>query len=107
MPPVAFFSSPERYHATLLHELVHWSGYYTRLDRTVMGKPKGTREAAIEELVAEMASKALCEHLGVVTDGFTENMHYWLQQVKGEEQVLMLAWQLAEEAVHYLSSFSR
>ena len=36
IPDVSLFETEARYHATLLHELVHWSGAAQRLNRELM-----------------------------------------------------------------------
>jgi len=38
LPPVDQFRSSEGYYATALHELTHWSGHKSRLDRDLKGR---------------------------------------------------------------------
>ena len=64
MPPFGAFKTTEGYYATTLHELGHYSGHTTRLDRNLTGR-LGTRAYAAEELVAELTSAFLCAHLGI------------------------------------------
>lgn len=62
MPPRKFFvgrDASRNYFATLLHELVHWTGHKSRLDRL------GRNPCAYEELVAEFGSAFLCARFGL------------------------------------------
>lgn len=61
------FASPDRYYATALHELGHWTGHESRLDRDLK-HPFGSEGYAREELRAEIASMILGEELGVGHD---------------------------------------
>jgi antirestriction protein ArdC len=57
MPLVEWFKNETKYYSTLFHELIHWTGHESRLNRfnTVMvGETK--EEYAFEELVAEMGA---------------------------------------------------
>lgn len=58
LPPKAQFKSAAHYYATALHELGHWSGHPSRLDRD-LGHPFGSEAYAKEELRAEIASMLL------------------------------------------------
>ena len=59
-------SAAQNWYATLLHELVHWSGADHRLARR-FGKRFGDDAYAMEELVAELGSAFLCGDLGLST----------------------------------------
>ena len=55
------------YYSTLLHELTHWTGHPTRLNRpgiAAAGSPKLEVEA-VEELIAEIGSAFLCAEFGI------------------------------------------
>ena len=67
MPVKSDFHSEANYYATLLHELTHWSGSPSRLDRT-KGKRFGDTAYAFEELIAELGSAFLCEKYAVEGD---------------------------------------
>src|SRR5690606_6170318 len=55
MPPAGAFTEIENYYSTLAHELTHWTGHKSRLDRE-FGKRFGNRAYAFEELVAELGA---------------------------------------------------
>lgn len=51
MPPAHLFSGFDHYYATLAHELSHWTGHASRLDRDLKNR-FGSAAYAAEELVA-------------------------------------------------------
>lgn len=69
MPRREFFNSAADYDMTLLHELVHWTGHASRLDRqTIKDYSKTDAIRAEEELIAEIGSVFLAAHFGIVGD---------------------------------------
>lgn len=67
LPSKDQFKSAEAYYATALHELGHWTGHETRLDRD-LSSPYGKAGYAKEELRAEIASMILGETLQLGND---------------------------------------
>ena len=67
MPTKSQFDAAGKYYATLLHELGHWSGHASRLDRTLYNL-RGSPDYAREELRAEIASMLLGDSLGIGHD---------------------------------------
>lgn len=61
------FPTPGDYYATALHELGHWSGHESRLNRD-LSHPFGSEGYAKEELRAEIASLMLSGELGIGHD---------------------------------------
>ncbi len=76
LPIKAQFTSEMGYYSTALHELGHWTGHATRLNRDMSDK-YGTEGYAREELRAEIASFMLCCELGV--DFKPGNHHAYIQ----------------------------
>ena len=64
VPQPQQYYEPINWYRTVLHELGHWTGHRSRLDRLVRDG-FGTPAYAREELVAEMASAFLCAELGI------------------------------------------
>lgn len=64
MPHRDKFKSLEGYYGVLLHELAHWTGHPSRLNRGLFNA-FGSEEYAREELVAELASVFLCAETGI------------------------------------------
>lgn len=67
LPDKSRFPSADRYYATALHELGHWTGHPSRLDRD-LSYPFGSEGYAREELRAEIASMILGDELGIGHD---------------------------------------
>ena len=65
--------SAAHYWATLWHEVVHWTGHPSRLNRERHNR-WGDKKYAFEELVAELGAAFLCAHLGV--DGELQHESY-------------------------------
>jgi antirestriction protein ArdC len=61
------FPTPDRYYATALHELGHWTGHELRLNRD-LSHPFGSEGYGREELRAEIASMLLSGELGIGHD---------------------------------------
>lgn len=97
-------SSPtEAYHATLLHELVHWSGAKHRLDRGLLSLSR--TERAREELIAEIGAAFLCADLGVANEPRPDHAAYvasWLQLLRNDSRAVFTASRLAHQAAIYL-----
>ena len=67
LPDKDRFPSADNYYATALHELGHWTGHPSRLDRD-LAHPFGSDGYAREELRAEIASMMLGDELGIGHD---------------------------------------
>ncbi|OYV45979.1 MAG: conjugal transfer protein TraC [Halothiobacillus sp. 24-54-40] len=67
LPEKGQFPSADNYYATALHELGHWTGHSSRLDRDLTGS-FGSESYAKEELRAEIASMILGDELGIGHD---------------------------------------
>ena len=111
MPEVARFlgtatSTPtESYYATLLHELVHWSGAPHRCERP-FGKRFGDDAYAMEELVAELGAAFLCADLGVTLTPRPDHAAYvahWLKVLKADKKAVFNAASQAAKATEFLA----
>ena len=106
MPPFGAFKTPEGYYATTLHELGHYSGHTTRLDRKLDGR-FGTRAYAAEELIAELTSAFLCAHLGIKGElRHTGYLAKWVELLRHDERAIFTAAAKAQQAADYLRTFS-
>ena len=96
------FKVAEEFYATGLHELTHWTGHESRLDR-IWGKRFGDEAYAFEELVAEMGSAFLSAKLGL--QGELQHANYiggWLKILKQDDRALIKAASQAQKAFEYL-----
>ena len=107
--PSAFRGTPtstptESYYATVLHELVHWTGAEHRLNR-VFGKRFGDNVYAAEELVAELGAAFLCADLRVSIEPRADHAAYlnsWLTIMRSDARAIFAAAKLATEASDFL-----
>jgi len=97
-------SAAQNWYATLLHELVHWSGADHRLART-FGKRFGDDAYAMEELVAELGSAFLCGDLGLSASPRPDHASYlasWLKVLKADNRAIFTAASAAAKAAEWL-----
>ena len=102
MPPVNTFLSSAGYYATLAHELTHWTGANSRLDR--FSRFRDDEDYAFEELVAEIGNCFLCAGLGLMPD-FNQTGAYlttWLEYLKKDNRAIYRAASEAQKAVDYI-----
>ena len=102
VPGRARFESASAYYSTMMHELAHWTGHASRLDRDLKGR-FGSESYAAEELVAEMAAAFLAAELGLA--GKLQHAEYianWIKVLKGDKRAVFTASRLAQEAADYL-----
>ena len=102
LPVQSSFPDSGSYYSTALHELVHWSGHDSRLDR-LSKTPYGSPDYAREELVAEMGSAFLTAEVGI--EGKTKHPEYmaeWLKLLGSDNRVIFQAASKAQQAVDFL-----
>jgi hypothetical protein len=101
-------TATEAYYATMLHELVHWTGAKKRLDRLPLMARQGGEEYAFEELVAELGSAFLCAELGVSNEFRQDHANYighWIKVLKNDKRAIFKAAKLGQQATNYLKEF--
>ena len=99
-------SKEELYYGVLLHELTHWSGHKSRLDRD-MQSSFGSESYAFEELIAEYSSGILCNLLGISKKPSNQHAAYlntWIKRIKKEPKAIFKAVAAAQKAINYLDS---
>lgn len=98
-------SATEGYYATLLHELTHWVGHPSRMNRDLSGR-FGDESYAMEELVAELGAAFLCAELSVTNIPRPDHAAYienWLKVLKRDMRAIFTASTQAVKAVAYLT----
>ncbi|WP_084582973.1 ArdC family protein [Sphingomonas azotifigens] len=104
VPPQAAFHDPVNWYRTALHELGHFTGHRSRLDRDQSGA-FGSASYAKEELVAEMAAAFTCASLGIVpTVRHSDYIGSWLAVLRGDEKAIFRAASAASKAADFLLS---
>lgn len=107
MPPWPRFEHGSHYYATLFHELGHWTGHKSRLDRKLTSRFAG-HSYAIEELVAELTAAYLCAEHRV--DGQLRHASYlqhWIEVLRADSKAVFTAASAAQKAADYLHGRSR
>jgi antirestriction protein ArdC len=97
-----FHSMPE-YYAAAFHELVHWTGHKSRLDRDLKGRFDKHAYAA-EELVAELGAAFLCAEFGFdnAHDNQAAYLANWLELLKSDKRAIFTAASKAQKAADYM-----
>jgi len=109
MPPFASFFCKEGYYATLSHEVTHWTGHETRLNRDMKNR-FGDDAYALEELVAELGAAFLCAELNVSNEPREDHAVYiksWLKVLKQDKREIFSAASKAQAACDWLSKASQ
>lgn len=102
--PDAYFD-PINWHRTAFHELSHWVGGRSRLDRDQTGA-FGSKEYGREELVAEMAGAFVCAALGIVpTVRHADYLGSWLDIIREDNRAIVRAASAASKAANFLLDF--
>ena len=73
MPAFQAFKGADHFYNVAFHELTHWTGHKSRLDRDLKNR-FGSRNYAAEELIAELGAAFLCAEFGF--DGDVRNAGY-------------------------------
>lgn len=100
-----FKGQTEPFYSTALHELGHWTGHHTRLNREG-GKVFGDTDYAKEELVAELTAAFCCAALGF-SKTISSNAAYiknWLGALKQDNKVVVRAANQAQKAADFILS---
>jgi antirestriction protein ArdC len=102
--PAAFeaFKSAAHFYGTAFHELGHWTGHKSRLDRDLRHR-FGESAYAAEELVAELCAAFLCAEFSI--DGDLRHAGYiqtWIGLLRADSRAFFTACNKAQAAADYL-----
>ena len=108
MPERGQFETADRYYATALHELGHWTGHPSRLDRD-LSNPFGSEGYAKEELRAEIASMILGDELGIGHDPkqHTAYVGSWIKSLQDDPLEIFRAAADAEKIQNFVLAFEQ
>lgn len=104
MPAFEAFRTAEHFYSTCFHELVHWTGAKTRLDRQLSVK-FGSHAYAAEELIAELGAAFLSAETGienVVRDDHAAYLKAWVAMMKDDKRAVVRAASEAGRAVDHI-----
>jgi antirestriction protein ArdC len=102
LPRFEAFKSAAHFYGVAFHELGHWTGHKSRLDRDLRHR-FGERAYAAEELVAELCAAFLCAEFSL--DGDLRHSGYiqsWIGLLKADTRAFFTACSKAQAAADYL-----
>lgn len=103
MPHLAQFRTVSGFYGTCAHEMIHWTGHKSRLDR--FGATPTTADVAEEELTAELGALFLTAQLGCETelDNSAAYMENWLKALRNDKKFIFRAASKASKAVAFIN----
>jgi antirestriction protein ArdC len=111
LPPRDAFKDAGGYYGTALHELAHWSGHPSRLDRATLTEAYrfGDVNYAREELRAELASVFLAAQRGIPHDPEQHAAYVgsWIAALKRDKNEIFRAAHDASEATDFILALER
>lgn len=102
MPTFGAFKGADHFYNVAFHEVTHWTGHRSRLDRDLKNR-FGSREYAAKELTAELGAAFLSAEFGF--NGDVRNAGYiatWIDLLKSDKRAFFTACSQASKAVDYL-----
>jgi len=106
LPLQAAFRTQADYYGTALHELAHWSGHPTRLNRPTLNESYrfGDPNYAKEELRAELASVFLAAERGIPhnPEQHAAYVGNWIQALQSDRNEIFRAAKDAHQAADFL-----
>src|SRR5438046_4105768 len=102
MPAFQACKGADHFYNVAFHELTHWTGHKSRLDRDLKNR-FGSRHYVGEELVAELGAAFLSAEFGF--DGDVRNAGYianWIELLKSDKRAFFTACSQASKAADYL-----
>lgn len=111
LPPKDAFKDAAGYYGTALHELAHWTGHPSRLDRLTLNESYrfGDTNYAKEELRAELASVFLAAERGIPHDPEQHAAYVgsWIKTLRQDKNEIFRAAHDASAATDYLLALER
>ncbi|MFM0265576.1 ArdC family protein [Paraburkholderia sediminicola] len=106
MPNREAFKSDAHYYSSLLHEIGHWSGHTSRLNRE-FGTSRESELYGREELRAEMASAMIAMRLGLpaAMENHGAYVDHYLKVLRSDKKEIFRAARDAEKISRFVLSF--
>lgn len=102
-PSFEDYHNDAAFYATMFHELAHWTGAKSRLDRDKSGSFFGNVVYAAEELVAELSAAIIAAEFGYdVVDNSASYIKGWLKALNDDPKAIFKAASAASKAVDFL-----
>src|ERR1700683_4998706 len=111
LPPKDAFKDAAGYYGTALHELAHWTGHPSRLDRSTLTESYrfGDVNYAKEELRAELASVFLAAQRGIPhnPEQHASYVNSWIGALKRDKNEIFRAAHDASKATDFILALER
>ena len=109
LPPKDTFLNQDAFYSTLLHELSHWTGHESRLNRGLTENYHKPDFRAQEELTAEIGSSLLCKALGVPHDLSNSKAYIqsWIKELTDKPKEILKATNRADKIATYVLNFEQ
>ena len=102
MPSFTAFDGASAYYGTLFHELAHWTGHKSRLDRNLGQRFESAAHVA-EELIAELTAAFLCAEFSIDGDpGMPAYIGGYIKLLRGDDRAFFTCCSKAQAALDYL-----
>ena len=116
MPPKTSFidtadaNAEQNYYGTLFHELTHWTGHKTRMNRKLANQ-FGSSDYAFEELVAELGACFQSVKFGIepqeINVDHKKYIASWLKALKDDVKFIYKASAQANKSLRFLESLQK
>ena len=111
LPPKEAFKDAPGYYGTALHELAHWTGHASRLNRPTLNESYrfGDLNYAKEELRAELASVFIAAEVGIPHDPANHAAYVgsWIKALKEDKNEIFRAAHDASAATDFVLGLER
>lgn len=104
IPNINKFTTSDNYYLSLAHEVAHWTGAETRLDRT-KGKRFADATYCFEELIAELTAAMVAGRFGLLEANLENHASYlqsWIDGLKADKNAIFAASKMAFEAYDFM-----
>lgn len=104
LPEFNAFRDADSYYQTAFHELAHWTGHASRLDRNLSNR-FGSNAYALEELLAELTAAIVGVRMGIDATTRMDHAKYvksWLTALREQPECLMHIASKASKVADYL-----
>ncbi|MBN8702761.1 MAG: DUF1738 domain-containing protein [Bacteroidetes bacterium] len=103
LPETYQFEKELSFYPVFFHELAHWTGHSSRLNRTQINDKKSA-QYAFEELIAELSAVFSCARMGinVPLENSAAYIKTWLTALKEDNQFIFKAYRKATQATNFI-----
>jgi antirestriction protein ArdC len=104
MPGADRFKSQANYYKTIFHEIGHWTGHSSRLDRLQRFESREEPSYCKEELIADLCSAFLCAHLNIKSARMESHacyLNHYLELLEADPELIFEISKEAQRAANF------